>query len=169
MSSDDEQLENEGSGVADLRKQYEQLQKDLKARDEALAKYQAKDKSDTVAVHLKAKGVDPAAAALYSGDDTSEDAVGKWVESQRQAAVMFGATLPDDPAAAAAAAAATSASRVASATASGHVVSATSDPAPGVILGDPEALMHAIKNQPYEELVKQGIMPSPKAFGNLRR
>lgn len=152
--SDDNENSTDSEGIRNLRKQYEDQAKELKALRESLAGYQKAERQTTVASILKAKGLPEKAASLYSGEDVSEDAVGKWAENY---ADIFGAQpastqsgTPADPNAAAAA-------RMAAATQSSP---STQSIAPdGYVVGDPNEMLHAIKTLPYEELVKLGYMP----------
>lgn len=157
--SDDNEFNEGGTGIADLRKHYENLKKELDAERAELQTFRQRDRQQTVAELLKAKGVPEGAAKFYSGDDVSEDAVGKWAEEN---ATLFGG----QPAQTAQTDANTqSAQRIASATYGS--VSAPAPDASGRVLGDPEAIQHAIDTLPYDELVKLGYMP--KIDGRLYR
>ena len=143
--SDETEL-NDSNGIANLRKQYEETQKALKEAQSELGQYRAEKRKASVAEVLKAKGLPERAASLYSGEDTSEDAVGKWVEEY---ADVFGVKQEEDPNAQAA-------ERLAAAS-TGN--SASIQNAGKQVLGDPEAILHAIQTLPYDELVKLGYMP----------
>lgn len=77
----DEFDSDEGEGIKNLRKQYEALKKQNEEQSKMLSEFLGEKRKATVGEILKAKGVSPQAAALYSGEDVSEDAVGKWLES----------------------------------------------------------------------------------------
>lgn len=162
MSDENETHENSDSnGIANLRKQYEEQKKQNDALLAELNSFRSEKRQATVAEVLKAKGVSPAAAKLYSGEDVSEDAVGKWLEEN---ADVFGAPSKQiDPNEA-------DAARVAAAS-FGNTAGVQQDPAPGQVLGDPEQILHAIKTLPYEDLQKLGIMPQDKGqlFNSGRR
>ena len=83
MSDDVETVDTQADseGIKNLRKQFEQQQKELAEARKQLDEFNKAKRQETVAELLKAKGVSPAAAKFYDGDDTSEDAVGKWVEA----------------------------------------------------------------------------------------
>lgn len=158
----DENTPDEGDGIKSLRKQYDAIKKQNDELAAELATFRSEKRVATVAETLKAKGIPETAASLYSGDDTSPEAVGKWVE---QYADLFGGAKPPaengqpDPNAQAAA-------RVSQAS-FGHPEA----PAPqqgGRIYGDPEEIRRALENLPYPELVKQGLMPPPGGLYNPR-
>lgn len=65
--------------VQQLRKQIEDLGKKNKEQGDALAAFLAKEKANSVASVLKAKGLPEKLASLYQGD-ASEEAVNKWVD-----------------------------------------------------------------------------------------
>lgn len=144
---------NESEGIASLRKAHDKLKSELDSALKELGTYRAEKRSQTVGEYLKAKGVNPAAAKFYTGDDTSEDAVGKWLEENKD---LFPASSPStttsaDPNL-------LSVQRVAEAS-FGTVNSMQNGTDAARVLGDPEALAHAIRTLPYDELVKQGYMP----------
>lgn len=163
MSDDNLSHENDGGeGIASLRKQYEQMKKELDAERAELNKYRTLERQKSVSDILKAKGVSPAAAKFYQGDDTSEDAVGKWIEEH---ADVFGK--PSDQSDDANDQNARNAQRVAD-TSHGNARSVQNGPDSN-ILGDPEELLRTIKNSSYEDLVKQGLMPQTGILFNQRR
>lgn len=104
--SDENEFTEDSAGIKNLRKEFEALQKKLAERDEKLAKYEAQDRHNSVVNTLKAKGLSEEkalkTAKFYSGDDASEESVGKWLEEN---ADVFGvqtqnpnpAVLPTDP------------------------------------------------------------------------
>ena len=73
---DTDQNDN-AQGGGGLRKQLEQALEALKAQKEELAKFQAKDRAETVKSILKAKGAPEGAASFYTAEDVSEGAVDK--------------------------------------------------------------------------------------------
>jgi len=78
--SDDEDLDNDSEGIKNLRKQFAELKKERTAEQEELSKFRLGARTTSVSTILKAKGIPESAAKLYTGEDTSEDAVGKWLE-----------------------------------------------------------------------------------------
>lgn len=145
----------EGSGIANLRKEFENLKKQLRERDEELNGLRAEKRTRSVADVLKAKGVDETkaakAASLYNGADASEEAVGKWLEdfgdvfglnqqaqqqdAQQQAEIQ----------------------RVQQA-AFGTQPSIGQPPANAFVV-DPVEALAAMQSLPYEQLVQQGYLP----------
>lgn len=154
--SDENTNPGEGEGIASLRKQYETTAAENKRLAERLATFEAKDRQVTVAGVLKAKGLPEKAASLYTGDDVSEDAVGKWVE---QYGDVFGIKAQEgdgqqvvDPNAAAAA-------RVAAAS---FGAAGTEQFTPGQPVGDPEELLQLMNTLPFEKLVELKLLPDPQ-------
>jgi hypothetical protein len=92
MSEENEFDGNEGEGIKSLRKEFNALKKQNEEKDAALGKYQAA--RTQLGLHgpqghsPEGQGTAEKAASLYTGDDVSEDAVGKWLESY---ADVFGA------------------------------------------------------------------------------
>jgi hypothetical protein len=159
--SDDNDIED-SAGIANLRKEFEARAKQLEALQAELNGYKAKERVGTVESVLKAKGLEDRATAvakLYRDEDVSEDAVGKWLEEN---ATAFGVTQqsnqPDPNADAAARLAAASYGQPATTPIQGQQLP----------LGNPEELAHLIKTQPFEELVKLGLMPAHDPYGNRR-
>jgi hypothetical protein len=158
----DENDTEDTAGIASLRKQHDAQAKQLEALQAELSGYKAKERVGTVESVLKAKGLEDRASAiarLYSGEDTSEDTVGKWLEEN---ATAFGVTQQsnqsDPNADAAARLAAASYGQPATTPIQGQQLP----------LGNPEELEHLIKTQPFEELVKLGLMPAHDPYGNRR-
>jgi len=85
MSDDDidNTPDDEGEGIKNLRKQFAALKKERDAEQEELNKFRLGARTASVTGFLKAKGIPESAAKLYTGEDTSEDAVGKWLEEYR--------------------------------------------------------------------------------------
>lgn len=149
--SDEFDTEDQGEGIKGLRKQYEALKAERDAQAKELAAFKAAQRQSSVAEVLKAKGLPATAAKLYNGDDTSEEAVGKWLE---EFADVFGGT----SAGSAEDSNAADAQRVSAA--SGGASSGTAVEAGGnSIIGDPAEMLHLMQTLPYEELQKRGYMP----------
>lgn len=150
MSEENDNVDTESEGVKSLRKQYDTIKKQNDELAAELNKFRAEKRTSTVADLLKAKGVPESAASLYTNDDVSEDAVGKWVESY---ADVFGlgqqngsnssADLND--------------MRRVSNASHGNADSTALDEV-GHILGDPAELERAMQTLPFEELVKRGYI-----------
>jgi hypothetical protein len=153
MSDDDNDLEDtsvEGDGIANLRKQLKELKKRDAERETELVKFRAEQRAGSVAEILKAKNIPASAAKLYTGEDTSPDAVGKWLEDF---ADVFNIK-PADPATDANAEAA---KRVSDASYGSE--QSTQKLSEGVV-GDLDEIQRLIDTQPYDELVKMGLMPA---------
>lgn len=143
--------EEESEGIKSLRKAYDAQKKQLDEAMKELGTFRAERRQSSVAEVLKAKGLPATAAKLYHGEDTSEEAVGKWIE---EFADVFGtpkASENDQNAA--------NAARVSGA--SGGVGSpvAPSGDAGNPVLGDPVEMLHAMQTLPYEELQRLGMLP----------
>jgi len=157
--SDDDELgdDNEGEGIKNLRKQFAALKKERDADQEELTKFRQGARTTSVAGILKAKGIPESAAKLYTAEDTSEDAVGKWLEeygdvfhlssgesdensknAQRVSAASFGGTTSTDP--------------------------STGKP----VFGDLDEMRIALDTLPREELEKLGYIPPDPIFGPRR-
>lgn len=158
MSSDDDNFGDDSEGIKNLRQHAKEQAAALKAAQERLDAFEKKERETTVKEVLKAKGLPEKVAKFYDGD-ASEDAVDQWLKENGDvfgvapAAGNDGAATDPNALAAARLAAASGSTRTAE------------DPALGAgrrVLGDPLALMRAIKELPYEELVRQGLMPDPK-------
>lgn len=80
MSDQFEDEENDSEGIRNLRKQFDAQAKELKELREFREGVERQKRSDNVAGVLKAKGVNPAAAKFYTADDTSDEAINKWLE-----------------------------------------------------------------------------------------
>jgi hypothetical protein len=162
MSEENEFDGNEGEGIKSLRKEYNALKKQLEEQSAALGKYQAAERRNSVATALKAKFGDTEeakakaakAASLYTGDDVSEDAVGKWLESY---ADVFGVNTPAP--ASQPDANALAAQRAAEASFEG--LEFGTPPAGSPVHGDLDELTRAMQTLPVEELVKRGLLPDP--------
>lgn len=151
----------ESEGVKNLRKQYEEQAKALKAAQDELAGFRAERRTGSLAEVLKAKGLDEARAAqaakLYSGEDVSEAAVGKWLEDF---ADVFGVTpnqssqqpgRPDPTT--------QSVQRISDAQGGPADPITPFKPGEHIPVGDPEKMLHAINTLPYEKLVEMGYFP----------
>ena len=166
----DENTSDEGEGIKNLRKEFESLKRQNAELHEALGGYQKRDRQAAVANILTTKGVDAKAASLYEGEDVTEDAVGKWLDEQRQRAALFGVATP--PATQPQQQTPTDAAVAAVAQAmSGNQSPIGEPPAPGAVFGNAAEIEHAIKTLPYEELVKLGYMPAddPRALNRRVR
>lgn len=101
--SEEHGTENDSEGIKNLRKQFEKLQEQLAERDAQLATFQAKERESSVAAVLKAKGLSEKVAKFYTGDDASEEAVGKWLEENadifgvKQGTTATTPVTPSDP------------------------------------------------------------------------
>lgn len=144
--------EEESEGIKSLRKAYDAQKKQLDEAMKELGTFRAERRQSSVADVLKAKGLPASAAKLYHGEDTSAEAVGKWIE---EFADVFGtgsqANENDQNAA--------NAARVSGASGGTGSPVAPSGDAKSPVLGDPAELMHAMQTLPYEELQRLGIMP----------
>jgi hypothetical protein len=154
MSEENEFDGNEGEGIKNLRKEFNALKKQLEEKDTELAGYRQEKRSSSVAAVLKAKGLSEKAASLYTGEDVSEDAVGKWLESY---ADVFGVNTPAP--ASQPDANALAAQRAAEA--SFESLEFGTPPANSPVHGDLDELTRAMRSLPYEELVKRGLLPDP--------
>jgi hypothetical protein len=158
--SDENAPLDEGDGIKNLRKQYDETAKELKAAREELAKFQAEKRAVSVAEVFKAKNLPEKAATLYQGEDTSPEAVSKWIEEYGD---VFGVQAQtqapaNDPNAQAA-------QRV-SQQSHGTVDSIQNGPVDTAVLGNPEEILRAIQTLPMDELVKLGYMPSDGTLFN---
>lgn len=142
---------NDSDGIKNLRKQYETIAKQNQELQEQLVKFQQAERSKAVGDILKAKGVSEKLAGLYNGDDTSEDAVGKWLEDYG----LQGSGQQNDPNIEAA-------HRVAEATYGSDYSVET--PKQGVFVGNPDEIRTLLNTLPQEELVKRGFIPDPKSL-----
>lgn len=137
-----------GDGIASLRKQYEQTQKELKAlREENLA-FKAKERTSSVASILKSKGLSEKAAALYSGDDTSEDAVNKWIEDFSDVFGVKSASATDQNS--------NDAQRVTDFASGGGNEPGSALTPDGKVLGNPAEMEQLMRTLPVEKLVEMG-------------
>lgn len=152
----DENLPDEGDGIKNLRKQYDAMKKQNDELLSELGTFRAERRASQVAEVLKAKGVPAEAASLYSGEDTSEAAVVKWVE---QHASVFGGVKQEADQADVPDANAEAARRVAGN--SFGAVEGSSVPTAGApILGDPDEMERFMRTAPIEELQKRGLFPA---------
>jgi hypothetical protein len=163
MSDVDDDTQNDSEGVKNLRKQFEALQKQLTERDERLAKYEAAERQSGVVNALKAKGLDEAKASklvkFYSGDDASEEAVGKWLEEN---ADVFGVnaqqtTQVSDPNAA-------NAQKVSNAAFGSASLNDNPAGTPHVI-GDPSEIQRLYQTASIEQLQASGMLPKNLQVG----
>lgn len=160
MSEELDTENNEGEGIKNLRKQYEATQKELAEARKALDEFNTAKRRETVAGLLKAKGVSPSAASFYSGEDVSEDAVGKWLEDHADVFNYKADTTEED-------ANTLAASRV-NAASSGRVEDVVSTTAGRVI--DPVEALRLFESLPKEELVKRGlVLDESQLWGGKKR
>jgi|SRR5882762_1224543 len=149
---------NSGSGGG-LRKQLEEALAKLKTLESETVKYRERDRAETVRNALKAKQVPDAGlhiADLYTAEDVSDDAVGKWLEKYGSALGVQsnagdGQQQEVDQNA-------VNAGRV-NAASFGDSDAGTEQLQTGV-MGNPEELMRLMNTLPdYDSLVKAGLMP----------
>lgn len=143
---------NDSEGIKNLRKQFDELSKQNKQLLDELTGYRTADRNKAVGDILKAKGVSEKLAGLYSGDDTSEGAVAKWLEDY---GLQGSASQQNDPNIEAA-------HRVAEATYGSDYSVET--PQQGVFVGNPDEIRTLLNTLPQEELVKRGFIPDPKSL-----
>ena len=147
-----EQNDGNAQGGGGLRKQLEQALEALKAQKEELAKFQAKDRMETVKGILKAKGAPEGAASFYTAEDVSEGAVDKWLKEHENVFAVSGQAAQQQPAEPDPNAQA--AQRVAGAS----FGTVTEPLGANAAFGDPQELMRLIQTGSDEELVKLGIL-----------
>jgi len=148
---------SDSKGIASLRKEFEKLQKQLAERDAEVTTLRTEKRQGSVVDALKAKGLseDKAAktAKFYSGDDASEEAVGKWLTEN---ADVFGVTSeqqappPGDPNAA-------NAQPVTQA--AFGATPQTNAPPNSQVIGDPAEFQRLYETATMEQLQAQGLMP----------
>jgi hypothetical protein len=148
----DENINDEGEGIASLRKQYEATRKQNEDLAKELATFRNEKRQATITEVLKAKGLPEKAASLYSGDDVSEDAVVKWVSEY---ADVFGIKQEGTTAQAAD----PNAANAARVSAASFGAPGTEQFTPGQPVGDPVELLHLMNTLPYEKLVELGLQP----------
>lgn len=76
-----------GDGIKSLRKAYNTLKQQLADAQSEVQTFRAEKRSASVASVLKSKGLPEGAAALFAGDDVSEEKVSEWADGL---AAMFG-------------------------------------------------------------------------------
>lgn len=163
--SDDDNLDdnNEGDGIKSLRKQYENEKKARADLEQRLAAFEKKERESSVAEFLKAKGAPKAAAKFYTDEDTSEDAVGKWLEANADVfQIKTSDSAPGDPAPDANAQAA---QRV---TAQSYGAT-PAVPTPNGASVDPIEGERLMRTLPYEELEKLGFVPPRDKLHGVRK
>jgi hypothetical protein len=154
--SDDEDLDNDSEGIKNLRKQFAELKKERTAEQEELNKFRLGARTASVTGFLKAKGIPESAAKLYTGEDTSEDAVGKWLEDF--ADVFQPKSGTDENA--------QNAQRVSDAS---QGASSTQQNGTDLrVLGDIDEIRRALDTLPREELEKMGLVPPDVQYGPRR-
>lgn len=165
MSDENESNETGETGKG-LRAQLEKALADLQAEKAVADQFRTSQRTETVKGILKAKGVPESAARLYTGDDVSDDAVGKWIDEYKDvftgapAGQQAGGAGTVDPNAAAA-------QRVSDASyGNAQTPQAAGD---NKILGAPEEILRALQTLPMDDLIKMGYMPKPGTIFNPRR
>ena len=139
---------NDSDGIANLRKQYDELKASLTERDKKIAAFEKKERNSSLGEILKAKGLKETVANHYSGD-VSEEAVTQWATDLGLLSVS-----END-------ANAEAARRAAAASGDSGSLSVDQSVTPGQrVLGDPEQILNALNTLPYAELVKLGYMPA---------
>lgn len=141
--NDDSFDEDESKLVKDLRKQLKAKQERDAGELEELNQLRAERRQRNVSEVLKAKGARPEFAKFYSSDDSSTEAVEKWV-SENSDLLGIGSDDVTD------ADTKDAASKISNATAN----------APTVKIGSNDELLHMLNTLPYEELVKRDLLPS---------
>jgi glutamyl/glutaminyl-tRNA synthetase len=155
----DENITDEGDGIASLRKQYEATRKQNEELAKELAAFRNEKRQATISEVLKAKGLPEKAATLYSGEDFSPDAVDKWVSEY---ADVFGIKQEGTTAQAVD----PNAANAARVSAASHGSPGTEQFTPGQPVGDPVELLHLMNTMPYEKLVELNLLPKPnKLYG----
>lgn len=159
MPEENEPLEQDSEGVKSLRKQHEAQQKRIAELENEKAVRDARDRASSVATILEAKGIAPSAASFYSGEDVSEDAVGKWLEAHADVFNVTAATSTEEDANTIAAARVNAAS-------SGRVEDIST---PTGRVHDPEEALRLFDVLPYEELLKRGLVADPEKIWGVKR
>lgn len=148
--------EDDSEGIANLRRELKRIKAEHKALAEERDKLAKQARSQNLSKVFEAKGLNPALADLYNGEEMSEDAVGKWAEQYGLAAAAPTApeTPPaDDPNAQAAA-------RV-NAASFGQDTASVEGAASAAAAEERERMY---KTLPLEELVKLGLLPQPQGL-----
>lgn len=158
MSEENES--GEGTGIADLRKQYEAMKKELAAQSEELTRYRTAERQKTVAEALKAKGLPEAAAKFYTGDDVSEASVSKWAEENKDVFAVQQSNTPPTPTTPQVDPAIQQAQRVSDAAHGAESTFANTPAGQPQVVGDPAEMLRLMQTLPYEELQKRGWMPA---------
>lgn len=155
--------QNDSEGIKNLRKQFEAQKKELAELREFREQTTQEKRLTTVAEFLKAKGIPESAAKFYDGDDTSEDAVGKWLEANADVfQIKTAESVPGDPAPDANAQAA---QRV---TAQSYGAT-PAVPTPNGASVDPIEGERLMRTLPYEELEKLGFVPPRDKLHGVRK
>ena len=144
---------NDSAGIKSLREAHEASQKKVAEMEKLLSSYQAKERTTSVADFLKAKGISEKVAGLYSGEDTSEEALNKWVEDF---ADVFNPQQTEEQRANA-----QSAARVAAATQGQSSLPPTASYRPGDVIpiGDVAEADHLMKTLTVPQLQEMGWLP----------
>lgn len=95
---DEDEFEAEGNEADEkknpLRPVLKQKEKELRDALAELREFRAEKRTGTVAELIKAAGGDPRYAKFYTSDDSSEDAVKAWIQSESE---LLGVQSKDDP------------------------------------------------------------------------
>ena len=145
--------------VKNLRKEAKASKAEAEQLRQQLAEATAAKRAADLGEILKAKGIDPSAAELYSGD-VSEDAVGQWATKFGKA---FGVTTQEqkpDPNAEAA-------QRVSDASYGTQVIPELSTE--GQVVGDHAELERLMRTLSREELQKRGMLPKDSGLYGPRQ
>ena len=155
------ETQSDSEGIKSLRKQFEAQKKELAELREFREKASREQRQSSVAEVLKAKGIPAGAAKFYDGDDTSEDAVGKWLEAH---ADVFQIKSPEGDDGQQVDENAQAAKRVTT-----QSFGTTTNHAPLGRAMDPEEALRLIQTQPYEELEKLGLVPPREKLHGVRK
>jgi hypothetical protein len=160
----DENLPDEGDTTAKgLRSAYEAMKKQNDELLSELGKFRKEQRVSQVAGVLKAKGAPEGAASLYTGEDTSEAAVTKWLE---QYAGVFGVKQEQAAGAPPVADPNADAARRIAGNAYGNLEGLSAPPTGEPILGDPAEMEYFMRTAPIEELQKHGLYPKSGTLFN---
>lgn len=160
----DDEDGNDGEGIKNLRKQYNDMKKQNDELVKELGTFRSERRVSTVSDILKAKGVPSSAAKFYTGDDTSEDAVGKWLEENADVFNVSGASSSGEIDANA-----QSAQRISAASFGQPSDNNAKVPQGQAVMGDPAEMLRFVQTAPYEELVRLGYMPQTGTLFNPKR
>lgn len=141
----------ESEGIKSLRKAHDALKKQNDELLGELNKFRADQRKQSVAGILKAKGLPEKAASLYSGDDASEEAVGKWIEEFGDVFGLKQQSQDNDQQ--------QQVQRVQQATFDAPTPELNATPANGPLVVDPIEALEQLKSMSYEQAVQAGYIP----------